>query len=594
MAATAASPHRSRRKPRKSWPLDLDVRLAASPPRTRVRPAYPLAALLWPARNVASQWEVLPPILMVIGLLRWAASLWGYSGYAKPPHFGDYEAQRHWMEITTHLPISQWYFYDLEWWGLDYPLLTAYHSLVMGHIGSIINPEWFALDTSRGFDDPSLKIFMRSTVIISEFLVYIPATIIFLRHYTKLHGVHPWNANVALTAILLQPGLILIDHVHFQYNTVMLGLVLACMSSILARRLLWGCVFFVLALAFKQMALYYAPAIFAYLLGVCIFPRINFTRFLSIAIITSATFATLFLPFILGILYDVYRGIAPPSECLSTSIPQSFAKSSYLLDWHVWYNPIICQVAQLLHRIFPFARGLFEDKVANFWCALNVLVKLRHYPSKLLQQASLVATTLAILPPCLVIFARPRMIALPLALSTTAWGFFLFSFQVHEKSVLLPLMPMTVLLAGNHGFNKNLRAWVGFANLLAVWTMFPLLQRIEVRIPYYVFCLLWAYLLGLPPTSLNLYRRGRRPLTWLRLTTASVHGFFYVAIGLWHLLEAFVKPPADKPDLWVILNVCLGALGFGLCYLWCLGSLLVECGIFVGTSRVGKAEEKKE
>lgn len=46
--------------------------------------------------------------------------------------FGDFEAQRHWMEITSHLPISQWYFYDLPYWGLDYPPLTAYHSWILG------------------------------------------------------------------------------------------------------------------------------------------------------------------------------------------------------------------------------------------------------------------------------------------------------------------------------------------------------------------------------------------------------------------------------------------------------------------------------
>ena len=45
---------------------------------------------------------------------------------------GDFEAQRHWMEITTHLPVIQWYFHDLEWWGLDYPPLTAYHSWLFG------------------------------------------------------------------------------------------------------------------------------------------------------------------------------------------------------------------------------------------------------------------------------------------------------------------------------------------------------------------------------------------------------------------------------------------------------------------------------
>ena len=30
-------------------------------------------------------------------------------GAGKPPMFGDYEAQRHWMEITYNLPASEWY-----------------------------------------------------------------------------------------------------------------------------------------------------------------------------------------------------------------------------------------------------------------------------------------------------------------------------------------------------------------------------------------------------------------------------------------------------------------------------------------------------
>ena len=32
---------------------------------------------------------------------------------------------------------------------------------------------------------------------------------------------------------------------------------------------------------------------------------------------------------------------------------------------------------QVLHRVFPFYRGLFEDKVGNVWCALDMLLKLR-------------------------------------------------------------------------------------------------------------------------------------------------------------------------------------------------------------------------
>lgn len=49
--------------------------------------------------------------------------------------FGDYEAQRHWMEVTLNVPLKDWYNHtednDLQYWGLDYPPLTAYHSYLM-------------------------------------------------------------------------------------------------------------------------------------------------------------------------------------------------------------------------------------------------------------------------------------------------------------------------------------------------------------------------------------------------------------------------------------------------------------------------------
>ncbi len=51
-----------------------------------------------------------------------------HSGQGKPPMHGDFEAQRHWMEVTANLPVSEWYRHttanDLDYWGLDYPPLT--------------------------------------------------------------------------------------------------------------------------------------------------------------------------------------------------------------------------------------------------------------------------------------------------------------------------------------------------------------------------------------------------------------------------------------------------------------------------------------
>ena len=114
---------------------------------------------------------------------------------------------------------------------------------------------------------------------------------------------------------------------------------------------------------------------------------------------------------------------------------------------------------QSLHRIFPFARGLFEDKVANFWCTLNIVVKLRTiFSTTALTRIALLATIIAILPSMAIMFyvtsnsppskkAPPAVALLLHAMLATSLAFFLFSFQVHEKSILLPLLPATLLLA---------------------------------------------------------------------------------------------------------------------------------------------------
>ncbi|KAH7087212.1 ALG6, ALG8 glycosyltransferase family-domain-containing protein [Paraphoma chrysanthemicola] len=538
------------------------------------KPAFPLVSFLWPAKGTVSQWVTIPLILMVVGLFRWSTGLWGYSGFQSPPMHGDFEAQRHWMEVTKHTPTSQWYFYDLQWWGLDYPPLTAYHSWILGIIGSAIDPEWFALNESRGLDDPSLKVYMRATVLVSEYLIYVPAIVIFLRRYSRLEGVNIWEASIALVAVLMQPATILVDHGHFQYNTVMLGFAVATLSSMMAGRPLWGCVFFVGALGFKQMALFYAPAVFAYLLGICLFPRLNIVRFFAIALTTVAAFAVLYLPFLGGVAYDVYRGIS------FDKLPVPPLMGSLPVDWdtRAWYYPFVVELSQSVHRIFPFSRGLFEDKVANIWCSIHTFHKLHRYPMELLQRSALVATSLAILPPCLIIFFKPKRQLLPLAFAGVSWGFFLCSYQVHEKNVLLPLLPMTLLLGGKEGLLPSTRAWVGFANMLGIWTMYPLLKRDELRVPYFVITLLWAYLLGLPPVSFSAYHEGSR--SGLYLLSKILHLNMYVAMAAWHVVEAAFLPPTDKPDLWVVANAIVGTGGFGICYLWCVWRLAAESGLF--------------
>ena len=74
--------------------------------------ASPMYDFLTPFRPVGNQWCAKYVIVIFALIIRCAVGLGGYSGMNTPPMFGDFEAQRHWMEITQHLPVREWYWYD--------------------------------------------------------------------------------------------------------------------------------------------------------------------------------------------------------------------------------------------------------------------------------------------------------------------------------------------------------------------------------------------------------------------------------------------------------------------------------------------------
>lgn len=122
---------------------------------------------------------------------------------SKVAYGGDYEAQRHWMELTLHLSIGEWYWYDLEYWGLDYPPLTAYISYLCG-VGSslLVGAESMAMDESRGNEDYMLKTYMRATVWLLDILLYFPAVwLIAKRMYPDSNSKFIWTVVLALSQV---------------------------------------------------------------------------------------------------------------------------------------------------------------------------------------------------------------------------------------------------------------------------------------------------------------------------------------------------------------------------------------------------------
>ena len=310
--------------------------------------------------------------LLMLGLaitfcifIRYAVGLWGYSGYATPPMYGDYEAQRHWMEITINLPIHLWYRYDLQYWGLDYPPLTAYVSWCFGYFAKLLCPTMVELDTSRGIETPDSRLFMRASVLLSDLLIYVPALVLLI---SLLPQPHAFTKPLILTISMLSPSIILIDHGHFQYNCVSIGLSLLGAYFILRNQDLIGSLFFCCGLNFKQMILYYSPVFFLVLLRKCLFHEKSsfLAHFTRVGLVVIFAFAALWSPF-----------------CIFHSNDETCAGA----------------LLQVLHRIFPFNRGIFEDKVANLWYVASVVFDYRTmFPIHILARMSLALTLLMLSP----------------------------------------------------------------------------------------------------------------------------------------------------------------------------------------------------
>lgn len=528
-------------------------------------------------------WDILLITLLAL-LIRFCVGIGSYSGFNITPMFGDFEAQRHWLEVTLNLPMKDWYFYDLQYWGLDYPILTAYHSLLLGYMGDYLfggkSRGWFDLYASRGNEDPNLKSYMRFTVCLTDAIVYIPAVIWFAKKYKKLTSEKMTKSNSKarkLTSgsyqnttlshikqmshffnsiiILFQPSLLIIDHGHFQYNGCMLGLVLLTINNILDNKMGTACVFFVASLCFKQMSLYFSPVIFVYLLKQTLL-SFKLLEFLSIGLLTVFTFVSLYFP-----LFFFNKN----HEFGIQTLKQSFI------------------------RVFPFDRGLFEGKVANFWCVSNLFVKYKEqFSNDELKLYALILTLLAISPSCLLVLFKASAKNLGkskklfvYALASCALSFFLFSFQVHEKSILLPMLPLTLLFVEFNSIetdspieqasaiidsNKNYQLLVFFQNV-ALFSLWPLIKQDGLVLQFFVLFFLFNWMTG-GFSFINYKGYGKLNFS-VKCLLLCIYAAMAVNIGL----DLFMLPPSKLPDIWVILNCIISFACFIFIWLWLLAKL---------------------
>lgn len=234
-------------------------------------------------------------------------------------------------------------------WTLDYPPFFAAFEWLLSQLARFADPDMLVVG-NLDYDSWQTVYFQRATVIVTELVLVfalnrygypcfgrlLKAKTDMVAFFRFIKSVSPANAHLAHIAglsILLSPGLLIIDHIHFQYNGFMYGLLI--LSIVLARKrstLLYSGIVFAVLLCLKHIHLYLALAYFVYLLrAYCLDPKSVFCPRFGNA-------------FKLGFSVLVVFGLA-------------FGPFAY---WN--------QLLQLKDRLFPFSRGLCHAYWApNIW-----------------------------------------------------------------------------------------------------------------------------------------------------------------------------------------------------------------------------------
>lgn len=221
--------------------------------------------------------------------------------------------------------------------------------------------------------------------------------------------------------------------------------------------------------------------------------------------------------------------------------------------------------------------------MANFWCTSSVIIKWKRlFSVHSLKFISLTATVLTCLPSMVQQVMAPSSRGFLYGLLNSSFAFYLFSFQgkynvlffvfdfiscssclnyhwhlksaVHEKSILLPLLPASLLALEERRPFK----WLMFYGL---FSMFPLLCRDKLVLPYFALHALFMLLYHAPCGHGGRPRNARPNNTkfdYFDSFKTFMNGFIYLSSFILHIVYLTMHPPEKFPYLFeaIIMLIC--------------------------------------
>ena len=474
-------------------------------------------------------------------LIKILVGQFGYSGEGDKPKFGDFEAQRHWMELTIFLPIEDWYTNSKlnkeDYWPLDYPPMSGYHSYLLGKILEKFIPDSVEFNKSHGYESQIFKIVMRFFSLISDILVFhigvnLLCWYIFIQSKISKNKKPCYTLYyIVLLLTLINPLMIIIDHGHFQFNNVMHGFFVLAIFFLYSENYILAIIFYSFCINFKQMGLYYAIPFPLYVIKKMFFnnsKKENNNIILSLiyigiyGLITLITNVVIYLPWL---------------------------KSKRTND--------------VFSRIFPVRRGIFEDKVATFWCTINIFIKLNNlFKLSHLFKFALILTIFGCTIPIYAIFKCEKITKriCTQCFFIVSFSFYLFSFHVHEKTIIVPFLAYLL----NLPHMKNI---LPSFTLIGMFSLFPLLKRENQIIPYYLTSIIFYLICKLALKLIDIKKDNKQKNDRMDLKNNEEIIFFLIEICIfiimifYHFVDYSIPPPQKYPWFYPMLNAA-----FCFCY----------------------------
>ncbi|CCH43026.1 alpha-1,3-glucosyltransferase [Wickerhamomyces ciferrii] len=414
-------------------------------------------------------------------------------------HSTDFDVHRNWLAITNKLPIREWYLEKTSQWTLDYPPFFAYFEWFLSQfVPSIVQQDGCLDIVPKGVYGWPTVVFQRSTVIVSEILLFA-----ILQTFINISD-DKISSFIIASSLVLSPGLLIVDHIHFQYNGMMFGLLVGVIVAARHEKYYLLGALFASLLCFKHIFLYVAPAVFVYLLRnvvldvsqKSIIKFIKWDKLIKLGSIVIIIFTLAFAPFAYyQVLPQLFERLFPFSRGLTHAYwaPNVWAIYSFLdkvlivISKRPYFNNILTKTIgipsidiineKILAAGNTGTKGLVQD--VSFIILPNITPKVTFL-------LTLFYDILSLLP----LLLQPNFKRFVGALTLNAYASFLFGWHVHEKAIMLIIIPFTFLINERRLLNSFLIiAGSGYVSL------FPLLPNQNLIKQFYT--LIWFIIYSL-------------------------------------------------------------------------------------------------